>query len=320
MQETNPTTENWTDNQPEKPKNKNNSTIMITLIVLLLGSISFNIYQSIDKKSAVELVNIDLKDEKKAKEELQEQLNDLSAEFEITKKDLTIRDSVLSKRDAEIFDKQREIQNLLNKKQLNESELKKAKRMINSLNGEIARFKEEIKILQAKNDSLVIVNTTIYNEKEDVSGQLAVEKEKLVEKDKNVRSTFSISNYKLTGLKVKNSGKEIETDRAKRIDKIRVSFDLDTNNYAETGTKEIYIAIYKPDGKLGKFKDASPGEIETWSLGNVQYSDKVKFFYTKGTQQNISFDWQDYDFPKGTYQIDVYQNGFKIGQKTLDLR
>lgn len=320
MQETNLNPENNPNLQPEEPRKKNNQITIIVLIILLIGSISFNIYQSMNKSAAIELINVDLRDERKAKEKLQEQLNILTTEFETSKKDLMIKDSTLSKRDAEIFEKQKEIQNLLNKKELSESELKKAKRMINSLNGEIARFKDEIKLLRAQNDSLVIANTTIVAEKEDITNQLIVEKEKSIEKDKNIRSTFSVSNYKLTGLKVRKSGKEVETDRARRIDKLRVTFDLDPNNYAETGTKEIYIAIYKPDGQLGKFKNASPGEIDTWSLGKVQYSDKVKFHYNKGTKQNITFDWEEYDFPKGTYKIDLYQNGFKIGQKTLDLR
>lgn len=320
MQETNLNPENNPNLQPEEPRKKNNQITIIVLIILLIGSISFNIYQSMNKSATVELINVDLRDERKAKEKLQEQLNILTTEFETSKKDLMIKDSTLSKRDAEIFEKQKEIQNLLNKKELSESELKKAKRMINSLNGEIARFKDEIKLLRAQNDSLVIANTTIVAEKEDITNQLIEEKEKSIEKDKNIRSTFSVSNYKLTGLKVRKSGKEVETDRARRIDKLRVTFDLDPNNYAETGTKEIYIAIYKPDGQLGKFKNASPGEIDTWSLGKVQYSDKVKFHYNKGTKQNITFDWEEYDFPKGTYKIDLYQNGFKIGQKTLDLR
>jgi len=308
-------------NQDQKPSgNSNSKPIIIGLAILLIASVGFNIYQAQDKKQAVELITVDLKDEEQAKIQLQEQLDILSDEHEVTKKDLNIRDSILSKRDAEIFDKQKEIQSILSKKNVSESELKKAQRMITSLNGEIARFKEEIKVLQTKNDSLVVVTNTLSTEKEDFSNKLVVEKEKATEQENRIRSTFSISNYKLSGVKVKNSGKEVETDKAKRIDKLRVSFDLDPNQYAESGNNEIYVAIYKPDGKLGKFKDASYGEIETWSMGKVQYSDKVQFYYTKGTKQNISFDWEEYEFPKGNYRIDIYQNGFKIGQKSLDLR
>lgn len=303
------------------PPNKRKEYIIITILsILLLGSVGYNIYQGQEQKENSALFAIDLKDEENAKILLQRELDSITSEFEKTKQSIYVRDSLLSKRDAEIFDKQKEIQNILNKNEISQSELKQARRMIAALNADIGRFKQEIIVLQQKNDSLQFANETLNTEKNTISEELLSEKEKAQETENNVRSTFSISNYQLTGLMVRKSGKEVETDKAKRIDKLRVSFDLDPNTYAESGVKEIFIAIYKPDGTLGKFKDASPGSLDTWSLGTVQYSDKIKFNYTKGTEQNISFDWEDYNFPKGTYKIDIYQNGFKIGQKSMELR
>lgn len=307
-------------NHTTPPKKTKEYVIIGILSVLLLGSVGYNIFQSQKTEENTRLFAIDLKDEENAKILLQKELDSITGEFEKTKEGIDVRDSLLSKRDAEIFDKQREIQNILNKNDVTQSDLKQARRMIAALNADIGRFKQEIIVLKQQNDSLTVANTTLNDEKNTISEELISEKEKAQETEANVRSTFSISNYKLTGLQVKRSGKEVETDKAKRIDKLRVSFDLDPNTYAETGVKEIFIAIYKPDGTLGKFSDASPGVLDTWSLGQVSYSDKVKFNYTKGSNQNISFDWEDYEFPKGTYKIDLYQNGFKIGQKSLDLR
>src|SRR5690606_34864160 len=294
--------------------------IIAVLSVLLLGSLGYNIYQSREQKSMTELFEIDLKDEENAKSLLQWQLDSLTSEFERTKEGIDVRDSILSKRDAEIFDKQREIQNILNQNEVSMAEIKQARRMIAALNADIGRYKKDLKELKQKNDSLLVVNETLSTEKTNIEEELISEKEKAKETESSVRSTFSISNYQLSGVMVKRSGKEVETDKAKRIDKLRVSFDIDPNVYADSGPKEIYIAVYKPDGTLGKFKDASSGELDTWSLGKVPYSDKVRFNYTKGARQNISFDWEEYDFPKGVYRIDLYQNGFKIGQKSMELR
>jgi len=312
-----------TNTQPENnvPASKKKEHIIIGILsFLLLGSIIYNFYQANQNKAETEILNIGLKDTETAKAQLQAKLDSLSKEFETTRGAMETRDSLLSKRDAEIFDKQREIQNILNKGEISESELKQAKRMIVALNADIARFKQEIVVLKQKNDSLLVANESLNQEKTTISEELSSEKEKAQETEQNIRSTFSVSNYQITGLRVKNNGKEVETDKAKRIDKLRVSFDLDPNEWAETGEKEIFISIYKPDGKLGKFKDSSPGELETWSLGTISYSDKIRFNYNKGTTKNISFDWEDYDFPKGKYRIDLYQNGFKIGQKSLELK
>lgn len=309
--------------QPEEnqPITKRNEYIIIGILgILLLASLGYNFYQARQKQVETEILNIDLKDTKAAKVQLQEKLDLLTDEFEKTRSEVEARDSLLSKRDAEIFDKQREIQNILNKGEISEDELRQAKRMIAALNADISRFKEEINVLQQKNDSLVVVNENLHTEKSTISEELITEKERIQETENTIRSTFSVSNYKISGLRVKNNGKEVETDKAKRIDKLRISFDLDPNNWAESGEKEIFIAIYKPDGTLGMFKDSSPGELETWSLGTIEYSDKIRFNYTKGTTKNVSFDWEDYDFPKGIYKIDLYQNGFKIGQKSLELK
>ena len=311
------TNENQTYDQPKKTKEY---IIIGVLAALLLGSIGYNFYQHQNNKSEMDLMEIDLKDTEQAKIILQNQLDSLTEQFELSRVDLEVKDSLLSKRDAEIFDKQKEIQNILNKSNVSESELKQARRMINALNADIARFKQEIAVLQQKNDSLIVVNDTLRYNSFKLGEKANIQKQKAEATEKKMRSTFSVSNYQITGLRVRNSGKEVETDKAKRIDKLRVSFDLDPNEFAESGEQEIYIAIYKPDGTLGKFTDASPGQLETCSLGSVEYSDKVAFDYTKGTKQNVTFDWEEYDFPKGTYKIDLYQNGLKIGQKSLSLR
>jgi len=310
--------------EPKQPGNKKSGqAVIISLAVLLLGSLGFNIYQFTQQKKSEEelqLVNVNLKDTENARVELQRQFDDLTYDYDQTKAQLEMRDSTLSARDSEIADKRNEIQSLLNKKNATEGELAKAQKLINSLNADINRYKQEIAVLQAQNDSLLIANDTLHVQQERMSGQLIAETGRADENERNLRSTFSISNYKITGLKVRSSGKEVETEKAKRIDKMRVSFDLDPNQYAETGEKEIYIAIFKPDGKLGKFKNATPGQLETWANGLIDYSDKVSFNYTQGTKQNITFDWEDFDFPKGTYKIDLYQNGMKIGQKSLELK
>lgn len=316
--ETNETQTNY--DQPNQPSKKKEFIIIGLLAALLLGSLGYNFYQHQQNRAETELLTLDLKDTEKAKEILQDQLDALNEEFEASKMDLGVKDSLLSKRDAEIFDKQKEIQNILNKNNVSESELKQAKRMITALNADIARFKQEIAMLKEKNDSLLVVNDTLRYNSFKMSEKVESEKAKSEATEKKMRSTFSVSNYQIKGLRVRNSGKEVETDKAKRIDKLRVSFDLDPNEYAASGEQEIYIAIYKPDGTLGKFQDASYGQLETWSSGKVDYSDKVSFNYAKGTKQNITFDWEDYEFPKGTYKIDLYQNGLKIGQKSVDLR
>ena len=306
--------------EPQKNSKTREYVIIGILFAALLGSLAYNVYLHNISSERIETLHVDLKDTESAKIILQQELDDLSAEYELAKVDIETKDSLLSTRDKEIFNKQKEIQNILSKENVTSAELKKAQRMINSLNTDIAQYKKQISILTEKNDSLIARTDTLQYQQTQLSGELAIQTQRADDTEQKMKSTFSVSNYQITGLKVRSSGKEVETDKAKRIDKLRVSFDLDSNQFAESGQKEIFIAIYKPDGALGKFKGASYGELETVNKGTIEYSDKVSFNYQKGSKQNITFDWEDFEFPKGTYKVDLYQNGMKIGQKSLDLR
>lgn len=272
-----------------------------------------------EAEGRIENLNIDLENAEEAKATLQNELDNLKAEFDRLQSDVSNKDSLLSQKDTEIANKQKEIQSILSKKNATEAELRKAKDLISSLNADVNNYKNEIASLKSKNDSLQVANDTLKVNQGRLSENLEAQTKRADDTEALMKSTFSVSNYKIQGLLVRNSGKEVETDKAKRIDKIRVSFDIDPNQNAD-GQKEIYIAIYKPDGSLGKFKGANPGQIKTNSNGTIDYSDKVSFNYQRGSKQNISFDWEDYDFPKGLYKIDLYQNGMKIGQKSLDLK
>ena len=52
----------------------------------------------------------------------------------------------------------------------------------------------------------------------------------------------------------------------------------------------------------------------------INYSDRVKINYNNMSGSRVSFDWMDYEFPKGDYKIDIYQNGYKVGQNVIRLK
>src|SRR5690606_13814153 len=148
--------------------------------------------QSADR---IETLNIDLKDTESAKVILQQELDDLTAEYERAKVDIETKESLLSTRDKEIFSKQKEIQNILSKDNVTASELKKAQRMINSLNTDIAQYKKQISILTEKNDSLIARTDTLQYQQTQLSGELAVQTQRADDTEQKMKSTFSISNY-----------------------------------------------------------------------------------------------------------------------------
>ena len=191
----------------------------------------------------------------------------------------------------------------------------------------MGEYKKEIEILQIKNTRLTNHNSILANENKTVIQQNKQIKndlnKEIVERENDKKeyiSTLSISNYTISGLKHNILGKETETERAKRIDLLRISFDVDPNPAAASENKELFIAIYLPDGSLGKFDDAISGNINLKNGKTIAYSDRINFKYDANKLNPISFDWKGYNFKKGEYKIDIYNNGLKVAQRILVLK
>lgn len=315
----------------EKEQNKkNNSSAIIGLGAALLISLGFNIYQLSDRKDGQETIDNSIKeisDLSASKAQLEFDYKNLQDEFEQLKSTVIDNDNLLSNREHEISYKQEEINKILNDVNASKQDLAKAEALIKSLKSEISTYKSEIERLEKENAILVSKNSRLTTEKDSIQSHLSTERRDRVteqqiaqQKEDELSSTLSVSNHKIVPLKIRSNGKEVTKDKATKVDKIRVSFDIDKNSRAQSGTKDIYVAIQKPNGEIGKFDGASHGSLKLRSGDHVVYSDKVSVNYQNGASQTISFDWVDATFTPGTYKIDVYQNGFKISQSDLILR
>lgn len=306
--------------QSPASSNKKRNIIITILAIVLAGSLGYNIYQSKVQPNNEDQLKLSLQNSENTKTSLQQQLDELKQQYESAKIQMEKTDPKLAaKQDSIIKSKEQEIQRILSKNNASRAELSRAQGLIADLKGQVVKYQQQIAVLTKKNDSLMVANDTLQRVQTRTVTKLAQVTDKSNAQEKRIQTTFSISNYQIEGLKVKKSGKVKEKERAKAVNKLHVSFDVDPNMNA-SGPQEIYIALYKPDGSLGHFASASGGDLTTNSGATIGYSDIMKFNYQTGSKQNLAFDWEDKAFAKGVYKIDLYQNGFKIGQKSLTLR
>lgn len=311
------------DTKPTFSKN----IIILLLSIALLGTVGYILYEKKSHNRELGIGADTIDDLERSREILKQELRIARADYDTAKIAIVNKDAEMQEKDRQIFEKQKQIQNILNEDEISKEDIRKAKRLIASLKTELGEYKRQIEVLtqqnkrlKSKNDQLSQENLLVSEKNKEISEDLTnVTKEK-EEQLANVNSTLSISNYSLTGLRVKSSGKEIETEKASRINKLRVTFEVDPNSNAIEENKELFVAIYKPDGELGRFDGANPGNIPLRSGKTVDYSDRVVFKFNPSNGNKISFDWKDYNFPKGEYKIDIYQNGFKIAQNKISLK
>ncbi|HEY5407552.1 MAG TPA: hypothetical protein VIJ92_10695, partial [Ginsengibacter sp.] len=151
----------------------------------------------------------------------------------------------------------------------------------------------------------------VANKNYDSANQVIKQKENVID----IGSTLHASNFNIIGLKEKSSGKEKETTTAKRVDKLRISFDIDENRITQNGPKDIYVCITSPDGNPVTVDALGSGKFKIRDGSEIPYTKKVQINYVQGQKQPVTVEWtQNSDFQTGNYKIEIYNNGFKIGE------
>jgi len=223
----------------------------------------------------------------------------------------------LTTKQSEISKLKVEINSILKKKNATQSELARAKTLIDELNSQIETLQAENARLTGENQTLTTEKTQLIVEKDTLQANLNTTQaeKKVLEQTVDVGSTFSASNISIIPLNEKNGGKEKETTTAKKVDKLVVSFDVE-NRIAKSGPADMYILVTAPDGKI---IDASGGTFTTREEGDKTFTSKLTVPYEQGKRQNVQLPLVQEKFQTGDYKIQVYHNGFKIGEgvKTL---
>ncbi|MBK7433941.1 MAG: hypothetical protein IPI66_08600 [Chitinophagaceae bacterium] len=310
---------------PSAPVRGNGRNILTgALVVALLGTWGYIIWDKNQTKETIRQKDTVIATTSNQRDELQKELEDATMRYDMIKTSsanmMHTKDSVINKRDREISSKREQIRQLLAKVGATKEELAQAKTLIASLNGDIEDYKSEVEKLRGEKIVLTQEKANITKERDQVTRDFDSAKTVLKQKEDmiNVASTLTASNFSILGIDEKGNGKEKETTTAKRVDKFRISFDIAENRIAESGSKVIFVCITGPDGKPILFGNE---KFSTRENGDKFYTQKLVINYVQGQRQPVSFDWKlNGPFNIGDYRIEVYHNGFKIGEGTRTLK
>ncbi len=296
----------------ETSSNSSKITIGI-LVVALIGSwIYFNsskteIINTYDNKVAV----ID-----SAKSQIQSEFIEISAKADsLTQQNTTLQGDLLEK-STQIQKLKTNIGNILRKQDATDKELAEAKTLIAELNGKVTglfadltKAQAENKDLSAQNEVLTTTNTTLN------TNLSATQKEK--ERLQDIGSTLHASSFNIQSLRIKEDGTEKKTNNSKRANTLRLSFLIDKNKITPSGAQELYVCITGPDG----IAFSTGGKFNTREDGNRDYANKISVQYEQNKELGVSYDIkQTNTLVEGDYKIEVYHNGFKIGEGKTSLK
>ena len=223
---------------------------------------------------------------------------------------------------SDIAKKKSEIRSILGKRNASQAELNRAKSLINELNGKISDLQKQVADLTTSNTQLTADKTQLSADKEKLTSDLqttTTAKEDL-EKKVDIASTLNASNIAVTPVHDRKNGKEKVTTTAKRVDKLIISFDVN-NRIAQNGQTDVYVCITGPDGKPISVPALGSGTFASRDEGDKIFTAKVPVDIEAGKTKSVQFAWkQNSEFQKGNYKIEIYHNGFKIGEGVRELK
>jgi hypothetical protein len=225
----------------------------------------------------------------------------------------------LTAKNDEITQVKAEIRTILNKSDASQAELAKARVLIGNLNDKIAGMEQQITSLTAANETLTVEKGQLITERDKLTSDLTATtavKEELASKV-DVASTLYASNINIIPLNVKGSGKQVVSSKANKVDKLLVRFDVD-NRIIQTGQTDVFVLVYGPDGK-----PLTNGETATFNTrqdGEKQFTAKLPVEMETAKKRNVEFSFSPSKFKEGNYKIQIWQNGYLIGEGTRDLK
>lgn len=176
-------------------------------------------------------------------------------------------------------------------------------------------------------DSLNTMNQNLLAEKELLEGDLVAEKERSSALEENLEtaedilakgSVLTTGDILSEGIRLRNNGKQVETERASKADMVKTCFMVRKNNIAKPGNKNLYLRILAPDGQILESKDTNAqsefdGELQAYSVKRtIDYSNeevKVCIFYSVKEELKA-----------GDYKVYIYQDTNLIGTTDLALK
>ena len=275
-------------------KSNTSKIIIILLSIGLLISLYFNFKLNDELKNS----NLETKNTLSEKEIVLKDLEDLKNQY------ATLINEKTALNDELIAEKNKVLQ-LIN-------EVKNSTNDINVLK----KYKEQLRLLENKYETLIRENeslkklnqelvtkvdstTTILVESQEYSKVLAGQNDELAQTGAK-GSKLSILNLKTAAYKVKSSGKEIETDKARRANILKISFTIAENAIAKSGDKQYFIQVIdSKNNVLGEKKELIFGEK------TLVYSFISKINYQNKTQ-DITEILKGENFEKGNYFVNIF--------------
>ncbi len=304
--------------------------VLTSALAILLGYLYFNSLQNLDK----------------AREEAKVTIGNKERELLMTSSKL---DSISTQLDSKIAELQsmgqqvgdliavkaqleKDKKNLINSKNVSirdyDEKIKGYEATLAQKDAEIAKLREENGVLTTQNktlsnerDNLATENTGLKTDKQALSDSVYTTNVKNKELAEKVTLAAALKAMNVNVNAINSRGKEREGGeyKAKRVDKVKISFKLAENPLTKKEDKVIYLRLLDPQGNV--ISDMATGSgVFNFGGKETVYTAKQSIFYDN-SGQNVDFIYsRGTNYAKGKYSIELYSEGFSVGRGSFDVK
>ena len=303
--------------------NRNNKSstgrlILLGLVALLAGGAGWLAYTNFEKNEKIEQLNTANKDKEEEIAQQVEQIKLLQDDLEDIRK---VRDS-LNLDNSDLKQRIEELDKLMAqaKANANASNAQKVEfeRQLRAIKAERDRLLVEIKQLQMKNDTLLAVNDSLVVSKRKLGDSITSlkSKEQDYKQKIEIASILKAEGFKIEALDSKGKVREGDEFRARKIEKLRISFKFGENKVAKTNTKNVYLRLIEPSG-TALFDLATGGGTTEAEGKTISYTAKKEVEFDN-SRQTVSFVYEKpTEYVKGQHKIEIYADGHFIGESSF---
>jgi hypothetical protein len=303
-------------------KNKSKRIIPILLVIFVVANLIM-IYQYSRQSSELGELQEQLDVNENIRMELEADLESIREELKMTEDERNQLDTALQNRNAELLAKVEEIEELLRRDRITTAQLREAREERDVLRYYTRKYQEQV-------DSISHVNRRLHAK--NVELEKGIDQAKLYAdrvKDENVRLTNKVElgsrlqtfDLYATGIRTTAIGDRVrETDRANRMERLRVCFSVEENIIAEPGEREVFVRILDPDGSTIHIEGAGSGSFK-FRDDEVLYTMKEVIDYNN-REDTYCIYWDQIEniIRPGNYEVIVYADGDRIGSEKFRVR
>ncbi|HNP97258.1 MAG TPA: chromosome segregation protein SMC [Cyclobacteriaceae bacterium] len=298
--------------EPKKASNKTAIIIALLSIVVIIQSIKIYLdYQEkVEVNEQLAVTEEDLASTMQRLNEIQTELNEKIAEIEKLGGDITELQKAKAEVDAE----------LKRTRSRTSRNIKELKDRVEGYEQLLKLKDEELEKLKSLNKELYSENRTLktkQNELSDSINRLSKNTDELANKVA-IASQLKAENIQVVSVNAR--GRERTSPfRSKQLETLKVEFNIAENKVAPIEGKKIMIKVTDENGQV--IFDVAKGSGTFMLDGKEEFYTAAQEILFDNTRQKLTFLYEKgSEYASGNYTVDIYTDGYKMGQMSFSVK